>query len=115
MIENKVLMTITEASKWATSFLKKNVTTSNISYLIQYGRIRRYEYIQGISEVLRNCARFLDRDYDVFLVANDKFTMYPTIAERSGMRIVNQYKRPVLNRTEKNKAAYSESIFHLKF
>jgi len=40
--------------------------------------------------------------------------MYPTIAERSGMRIVNQYKRPVLNRSEKDKAAYSESIFHLK-
>jgi len=36
-------MTITEASKWATSFLKKKVTTSNISYLIQYGRIRKYE------------------------------------------------------------------------
>ena len=43
MIESKDLMTITEASKWATSFLSKNVTTSNISYLIQYGRIRKYE------------------------------------------------------------------------
>ncbi len=43
MIENKDLMMITEASKWATSFLNKNVTTSNISYLIQYGRIRKYE------------------------------------------------------------------------
>jgi len=30
------------------------------------------------------------------------------------MKIVNQYKRPVLNRTEKDKNAYSESIFHLK-
>ena len=78
------------------------------------GKEARDEYIQGISEVLRNCARFLAKDYDVFLVANDKFNMYPTIAERSGMRIVNQYKRPVLNRTEKDKAAYSESIFHLK-
>jgi hypothetical protein len=27
--------------------------------------------------------------------------MYPTIAENAGMQIVNQYKRPVLNRTEK--------------
>ena len=78
------------------------------------GKGSRDEYIQSISEVLRNCTRFLAEDYDVFLVANDKFTMYPTIAERSGMRIVNQYKRPVLNRTEKDKAAYSESIFHLK-
>jgi hypothetical protein len=40
--------------------------------------------------------------------------MYPTIAENAGMQIVNQYKRPVLNRTEKDKSAYSEIIFHLK-
>jgi hypothetical protein len=30
------------------------------------------------------------------------------------MQIVNLYKRPVLNRTEKDKSAYSEIIFHLK-
>ncbi len=33
------LMTIKEASIWATKYLGKDVTTSNISYLIQYGRI----------------------------------------------------------------------------
>jgi DNA modification methylase len=71
-------------------------------------------YIQGISDVLNNCKRFLTDDYDIFLVANDKFNMYPTIAENAGMRIVNQFKRPVLNRTEKDKGAYSEGIFHLK-
>lgn len=71
-------------------------------------------YIQGISEVLNNCKRFLADDYDVFLVANDKYIMYPTIAENAGMKIVNQFRRPVLNRTEKDKTAYSESIFHLK-
>jgi hypothetical protein len=71
-------------------------------------------YIQGISDVLNNCKKYLADDYDVFLVANDKFNMYPTIADKSGMQIVNQFKRPVLNRTEKDKTAYSESIFHLK-
>jgi len=30
------------------------------------------------------------------------------------MKIFNQYKRPVLNRTEKDKNPYSEIIFHLK-
>ena len=78
------------------------------------GKEARDCYIEGISDVLRNCTRFLAADYDVFLVANDKFNMYPTIANRSGMRIVHLYKRPVLNRTEKDKGAYSESIFHLK-
>ena len=50
----------------------------------------------------------------MFLVANDKFNMYPTIADKSGMKIVNRFKRPVLNRTEKDKGAYTEIIFHLK-
>ena len=35
------LLTIKHASDWASSYLKKNVTTSNISYLIQYGRIKK--------------------------------------------------------------------------
>ena len=78
------------------------------------GKEARDSYIAGISDVLQNCTKFLAKDYDVFLVANDKFNMYPTIADRSGMRIANLYKRPVLNRTEKDKGAYSESIFHLK-
>jgi len=33
------LLTIKEASEWASVHLKKNVTVSNISYLVQYGRI----------------------------------------------------------------------------
>ena len=71
-------------------------------------------YVAGIAEVLTNSKRFLADDYDVLLVANDKYGLYPEIAERAGMRIVNQYKRPVLNRTEKDKNAYAEIIFHLK-
>ena len=35
------LLTIKEASKWASEYLKKQVTTSNISYLIQYGRVSK--------------------------------------------------------------------------
>ncbi|GAB1468865.1 DNA methyltransferase [Candidatus Cloacimonadota bacterium] len=78
------------------------------------GREAKQSYVQGIAEVLNNSKRFLCEDYDVFLVANDKYSLYPKIAELAGMQIVNQYKRPVLNRTEKDKGAYSEVIFHLK-
>lgn len=78
------------------------------------GREAKQSYIEGISSVLDNAKIFLVDDYDIFLVANDKYNMYPTIAENAGMQIVNQYKRPVLNRTEKDKGAYSEIIFHLK-
>ena len=78
------------------------------------GKEARESYIQGVAQVFRNCKRFLQDDYNVFVVANDKFNMYPTIAEMAGMHIVNQHKRPVLNRTEKNReTAYSETIFHL--
>ncbi|GAB4495405.1 MAG: DNA methyltransferase [Saprospiraceae bacterium] len=74
----------------------------------------KLEYAEGIAQALKNAKRFMIEDFDVFLVANDKFNLYPSIAEQAGMKIVNQYKRPVLNRTEKDKGAYSEIIFHLK-
>ena len=78
------------------------------------GKNARNMYVQGISQVLTNAKPFLQDNYDIFLVSNDKYNMYPSIAENAGMQIVNQYKRPVINRTEKNKAAYAEIIFHLK-
>ena len=78
------------------------------------GKEAKLSYIQGISDVLNNSKKYMVDDYDIFLVANDKYEMYPTIAENAGMLIVNQFKRPVLNRTEKDKGAYSEIIFHLK-
>ncbi|NCP84143.1 MAG: restriction endonuclease subunit M [Bacteroidetes bacterium CG_4_10_14_3_um_filter_31_20] len=78
------------------------------------GREAKQSYIHGISDVLNNAKKYLVDDFDILLVANDKYNMYPTIAENSGLQIVNQFKRPVLNRTEKDKGAYSEIIFHLK-
>jgi len=79
------------------------------------GKDARRDYAAGIAAVLRNCKRVLQPDYDVFLVANDKFNLYPGIAEAAGMRIVDRYKRPVLNRVEKDRSgAYAEIIFHMK-
>lgn len=78
------------------------------------GQDARDSYVEGIASVLNNSKKYLKEDYDIFLVANDKNNLYPKIAEKSGMKIVNRYKRPVLNRVEKNRSAYSEVIFHLK-
>ncbi len=78
------------------------------------GMEARMSYVEGISRVLVNCKKYMVKDYDVFLVANDKHNLYPTIAEKAGMKIVNRFRRPVLNRTEKDKGAYAETIFHLK-
>lgn len=78
------------------------------------GAEARESYVDGISKVLLNCRKYLADNFDVFLVANDKYNLYPVIAKHSKMDIVNQFKRPVLNRTERDKSPYSEIIFHLK-
>jgi hypothetical protein len=41
MIQMENLLTIKEASTWATGFLGKSVTPSNIAYLINYGRVNK--------------------------------------------------------------------------
>ncbi|MCF7810241.1 site-specific DNA-methyltransferase [bacterium] len=78
------------------------------------GKDAQETYSKGIAEVLLNSKKYFQKDYDVFLVANDKYNLYPKIADLASMKIVNQYKRPVLNRVERDRSAYSEIIFHLK-
>ncbi len=78
------------------------------------GAKAREEYIEGISQVLINSKKYLSDNFDIFLVANDKFNLYPIIAKKAGLKIVNEFKRPVLNRVEKDRNPYSESIFHIK-
>ena len=78
------------------------------------GKAARQEYIEGISMVLRNVSRFVKDDGNYFIVANDKFGLYPEIAKRSGFEIIQEYKRPVLNRTERDRQPYWESIFHMR-
>lgn len=73
------------------------------------------DYVDGISEVLLNVKKFLKEDANIFIVANDSKNLYPTIAKKSGLKIINTYRRPVLNRTERDKQPYSESIFHMRF
>jgi len=78
------------------------------------GKEARESYTHGIAEVLINCKKYLQNNYDIFLVANDKYNLYPKIAKLAGMQIVNQFRRPVLNRVEKDRSAYAETIFHMK-
>ena len=50
MTQTKQLLTIKEASEWASKFLKRTITESNISYLIQYGKVRKYNG-SGVTQV----------------------------------------------------------------
>ena len=78
------------------------------------GKQAKEDYVAGIAAVLNNVAKYVKDDGDFFLVANDKHGLYPKIAELAKMDIVAEHKRPVLNRTERDRAPYSEIIFHLK-
>ena len=73
----------------------------------------REDYVEGISAVLLNAKKFLRKDANIFIVANDIMNLYPEIAKKSGLKIIKTYRRPVLNRTERDKQPYSESIFHM--
>ena len=42
MQQTKQLLTIKEASIWASDFLKREINESNISYLVQYGKIKKH-------------------------------------------------------------------------
>ena len=78
------------------------------------GKQAKEEYILGISQVLKNVSKFVKDDGHFFIVANDKYNLYPLIAEKSGLKIVDRFKRPVLNRTEKNRQPYAEMIFLMR-
>lgn len=77
------------------------------------GIAARRQYTDDISKVLINAKKYLCENYEVFLVANDKFNLYPEIAKKASMTIKDTFLRPVLNRSENDKA-YSETIFRLK-
>ncbi len=78
------------------------------------GKQARDDYVEGISKVLINISRFVKDDGDYFIVANDQYDLYPLIAEKSGLKIINRFKRPVLNRTERDRQPYAEIIFQMK-
>jgi len=78
------------------------------------GKQARDDYVEGISRVLMNISKYVKDDGDYFIVANDQYNLYPLIAEKSGLKIVNKFKRPVLNRTERDRQPYAEIIFHMK-
>ncbi|HCN20490.1 MAG TPA: restriction endonuclease subunit M, partial [Planctomycetia bacterium] len=41
-VQTEQLVTIREASQWASDFLKRDISESNISYLVQYGKVKKH-------------------------------------------------------------------------
>ncbi|MGI0023498.1 MAG: helix-turn-helix domain-containing protein [Nitrososphaeraceae archaeon] len=75
------------------------------------GKNAQERYQEGISEVFRNVASVLSSKAKIFIVANDKFNLYPKIIKDSGFSQINVKERPVEARTEGDKTPYSEKIF----
>ena len=71
------------------------------------------EYIEGIASVLVNASSILKDDGKVFIVANDRFQLYPEIAHKSGLKIIDQFNRAVTKRTEQGNDPYQETIFFM--
>lgn len=72
------------------------------------------EYQQGISEVFKNVSKYLIDNAKIFIVANDKFNLYPEIGKLCGFKLMDIFHRPVLMRTERDSNKYFESIFYFK-
>jgi DNA modification methylase len=75
----------------------------------------RAAYVHDMIAALTNCKRFLSKTSDVFLVVDDKYGLYPEIAKQAGMALVQEFRRPVLRRSERDRGVYTESVLHLKF
>lgn len=71
------------------------------------------EYMDGIVAVFRNILPLVKPDGKIFVVANDRFHLYPEIARRSGLRIVDEFHRAVTKRTEQGDDPYQETIFFM--
>ena len=78
------------------------------------GAKAREEYKEGIINVLKNMSKYLKDKAKVFIVVNDKYGIYPKIANESGFIIRDIFHRPVLNRTERDNYKFSESIYYFE-
>jgi len=71
----------------------------------------RRAYQEDIAAVFRRLLPHLKPGAKLFVVANDRHELYPTIGEMAGLRLVDVFHRPVPMRTERDSATYFESIF----
>ncbi len=78
------------------------------------GRSReaKEEYKKDIIAVFQNMNRFLKPRAKIFIVVNDRDNLYPEVASVCGYEIEKVFHRPVLMRTERDNARFSENIYY---
>ncbi|MCM8793143.1 MAG: site-specific DNA-methyltransferase [Candidatus Omnitrophica bacterium] len=72
------------------------------------------EYMKGIVDVFKNVSKNLVSNAPIFIVANDKFNLYPEIGKQCGFELIDVFNRPVLMRTERDENKFFESIFYFR-
>lgn len=78
------------------------------------GQKARDEYVKGIIDVFKNFNGYLINGAKIFIVANDKYNLYPKIGEECGYKLMDVFHRPVLMRTERDENKFYESIFYFE-
>lgn len=76
------------------------------------GQEAKEEYKKDITAVFQNMNKVLKPKAKIFVVVNDRDNIYPKIATDCGYKIEKVYHRPVLMRTERDNAKFSESIYY---
>jgi DNA modification methylase len=74
----------------------------------------KIKYVKGIVDVFKNVSKNLVDNASVFIVANDKFNLYPEIGKQCGFELIDVFNRPVLMRTERDENKFFESIFYFR-
>jgi hypothetical protein len=72
------------------------------------------EYSRDMVQSLTNIVQYLVDGALVFIVANDKFNLYPEIGKKCGLELIDVFHRPVLMRTERDSNRYFEYIFYFR-
>jgi hypothetical protein len=68
------------------------------------------DYVQGVADVLRRSADFLEQGAPVLVVVNDRRDLYPEILERAGLRLEHRVRRHVNRRTGRRAGEYFEDV-----
>lgn len=76
--------------------------------------VAKSEYLKGIVDVFKNTSQYLKNGALIFIVANDKFSLYPEIGKQCDFKLMDIFQRPVLMRTERDSNKYFESVFYFK-
>jgi len=76
--------------------------------------VAKKEYVKGIVDVFNNVSEYLKDNALIFIVANDKFNLFPEIGKLCRFKLIDVFHRPVLMRTERDSNKYFESVFYFK-